>query len=153
MVIVNDAKLKALASFIVNNEVNGSCACCSVLDQMPEEMQKEVNAPCKRSDYEDEWCYDCPFWSKDGFLHWIEQDRKLGIESLKKPKKEDFLCYDNRSGRICLNDDYIKALEEYCDNLEDVLADTEYDTECIECEMRMLDDKLEKIRGILDGSD
>lgn len=144
MAIVSDDKLKALASFIVNNEVNGKCACCSVLDQMPEEMQKEVNAPCKRSDYEDEWCYDCPFWSKDGFLYWIEQDRKLSIKGLKKPKKEEFLCYD---------DEYTKALEEYCDNLEDVLAETEYDTECIECEMRMLDDKLEKIRGIFDEHD
>lgn len=153
MAIVNDAKLKALASFIVNNEVNGNCACCSVLDQMPEEMQKEVNAPCKRSDYEDEWCYDCPFWSKDGFLHWIkEQNSIYDTEGLKKPKKDDFMCYDNASGRIFLNDDYIKALEEYCDNLEDVLADTEYDAECIECEMRMLNDKLEKIRGVLDGS-
>ena len=37
MTIVNDAKLEALASFIVNNEVNGNCACCSILDQMPEE--------------------------------------------------------------------------------------------------------------------
>ena len=53
MTIVNDAKLEALASFIVNNEVNGNCACCSILDQMPEEMQKEVSAPCKSSNYED----------------------------------------------------------------------------------------------------
>lgn len=144
MAIVSSKKLEAVASFIVNNEVNGNCACCSVLDQMPEEMQKEVNAPCKSSNYEDEWCYDCPFWSKDGFLHWIEQDRKLNIKGLKKPNKEDFLCYD---------DEYTKALEEYCNNLEDVLVETEYDTECIECEMRMLDDKLEKIRGVLDGKD
>lgn len=153
MAIVNDAKLKALASFIVNNEVNGNCACCSVIDQMPEEMQKEVNAPCKRSDYEDEWCYDCPFWSKDGFLHWIEQDRKLGIESLKKPKKEDFLCYDNASGRICLDDDYIKALEEYCNDLKNVLADTKYYLEMAKFDNRELSDKLEQIRGILDEHD
>lgn len=150
MVIVNDAKLEAVANFVVNKEVNGNCACCSVLDQMPEEMQKEVNAPCKSSDYEDEWCYDCPFYSKDGFLHWIEQDRKLGIEGLKKPKKEDFTKYVNCSDALFDRDSYINALEEYCDNLEDVLADTEYDAECIECEMRMLDDKLEKIRGVLD---
>lgn len=153
MAIVNDAKLKALASFIVNNEVNGNCACCSVIDQMPEEMQKEVNAPCKRSDYEDEWCYDCPFWSKDGFLHWIEQDRKLGIESLKKPKKEDFMCYDNASGIICLNDDYVKALKQYCNDLKNVLAETKYDLEMAKCDNRELADKLEQIRGILDGND
>ena len=153
MAIVDDAKLEALASFIVNNEFNGNCACCSVLDQMPEEMEKEVNAPCKRSDYEDEWCYDCPFWSKDGFLRWIkEPDRKVEVEDLKKPHQEDFTKYVNCSDAIFDRDSYINALEEYCDNLEDVLADTEYDTECIECEMRMLDDKLEKIRGVLDGS-
>lgn len=152
MAIVSDAKLEAVASFIVNNEVNGNCACCSVIDQMSEDMQKEVNAPCKRTDYEDEWCYDCPFWSKDGFLHWIEQDRKLGIESLKKPKQEDYTKYVNCGDALFDRDSYINALEEYCDNLEDVLADTEYDSECIVCEMRMLNDKLEKIRGILDGS-
>lgn len=146
MAIVNDAKLKALASFIVNNEVNGKCACCSVLNQMPEEMQKEVNAPCKGPNYEEEWCYDCPFWAKDAFLYWIEEPNSIyDAEGLKKPKKEDFLCYDNASGRICLNDDYTKALEKYCSNLENVLADTE-------CDNRELQDVLEKIRGVLDGS-
>lgn len=153
MAIVSDAKLKALASFIVNNEVNGSCACCSVLDQMPEEMQKEVNAPCKISDYEDEWCYDCPFYSKDGFLHWIKQDRKLVIECLKKPKKEDFLCYDNARDRITLEDDYVKALEKYCNDIKNVLANTEYDLEMAKCDNRELSDKLEQIRGVLDGND
>lgn len=143
MAIVNDAKLEALASFIANNEINGKCACCSVLDQMPEEMQKEVNAPCKGPNYEDEWCYDCPFWSKNGFLYWIEQDKKLGIKGLKKPKKEDFLCYD---------DEYTKALEEYCNDLEDALADAEYDLADEECTNRELRDVLKKIRGVLDGS-
>lgn len=66
------------------------------------------------------------------------------------PKKEDFLCYDNKSGRICLNDDYVKALEKYCSNLESVLADTEYDLESSECQNRELTNKLEKIRGVLD---
>lgn len=154
MAIVSDAKLKALASFIVNNEVNGNCACCSVLDQMPEDMQKEVNAPCKRSDYEDEWCYDCPFWSKDGFLHWIKEPNSIyDTEGLKKPKKEDFLCYDNASGRICFDDDYIKALEKYCNDLKNVLAETKYDLEMTKCDNRELSDKLEQIRGVLDGND
>ena len=153
MAIVNDAKLKALASFIVNNEVNGNCACCSVLDQMPEEMQKEVNAPCKRPDYEDEWCYDCPFYSKENFIKWIKKpDSIYDVEGLKKPKKDDFTKYVNCGDALFDRDSYINALEEYCDNLEDVLADTEYDAECIGCEMRMLNDKLEKIGGILDGS-
>jgi hypothetical protein len=152
MAIVSDAKLKALASFIANNEVNGKCACCLAIDQMPEEMQKEVNAPCKNSNYEDEWCYDCPFWSKDGFLHWIKESNSIyDAEGLKKPKKEEFTKHVNCGDALFDRDSYINALEEYCDNLEDVLADTEYDTECIECEMRMLDDKLSKIRGVLDG--
>lgn len=148
MAIVNDAKLKALASFIVNNEVSGKCACCSALDQMPEEMQKEVNAPCKSSNYEDEWCYDCPFYAKDAFLYWIEEPKRtIHVEDLEKPKQEDFLCYDNRSGRFCLNNDYVKALEKYCNDLENILADLESS----ECENKALLDKLEKIRGVLDG--
>ena len=118
-----------------------------------QEMQKEVNAPCKSSNYEDEWCYDCPFWSKDGFLHWIEQDRKLSIKGLKKPKKEDFLCYDNARDRITLEDDYVKALEKYCFDLQNVLADTKYDLEIAKCDNRELADKLEQIRGILDEHD
>lgn len=143
MAIVNDAKLKALASFIVNNEVNGKCACCSVLDQMPEEMQKEVNAPCKGPNYEEEWCYDCPFWAKDAFLYWIEEPNSIyDAEGLKKPKKEDFICYD---------DEYTKALEEYCNDLESVLADTEYDLETAECVNRKLLNRLKQIRGVLDG--
>ena len=48
-------------------------------------------------------------------------------------------------------DGYIKALEEYCDNLGDALADAEYDFEEVECENRELQDVLEKIRGVLDG--
>lgn len=152
MAIVNDAKLEALASFIVNNEVNGNCACCSVLDQMPEEMQKEVNAPCKSSDYEDEWCYDCPFWSKDAFLYWIKKpEGKIKVEDLEKPKQEDFIEWD-RFGDGHVNDfRYAKALEKYCSNLESVLADTEYDLESSECENRELQDVLKKIRGVLDG--
>ena len=74
MTIVNDAKLEALASFIVNNEVNGNCACCSILDQMPEEMQKEVSAPCKSSNYEDEWCYDCPLDSVESMIEWLGKE-------------------------------------------------------------------------------
>lgn len=122
MAIVNDAKLEALASFIVNNEVNGNCACCLVLDQMSEEMQKEVNAPCKSSNYEDEWCYDCPFWSKDGFLYWIEQDRKSSIKEIKRPKAVDFSEHiDNYDDTLIDYPNYAKALERYCNELEKAL--------------------------------
>ena len=152
MTIVNDAKLEALASFIVNNEVNGNCACCSILDQMPEEMQKEVSAPCKSSNYEDEWCYDCPFYSKENFIKWIKKpDSKYDVSNLKRPQQEDFIGYDNVSNSLLDKDGYIKALEEYCDNLGDALADAEYDFEDVECENRELQDVLEKIRGVLDG--
>lgn len=153
MAIVNDAKLEALASFIVNNEVNGNCACCSVLDQMPEEMQKEVNAPCKGPNYEDEWCYDCPFYAKDAFLFWIEEPKRtIHVEDLEKPKQENFIEFD-RFGDGHVNDfRYAKALEQYCNDLENVLADTEYDLESAECDNRELTNRLEQIRGALDGS-
>lgn len=65
---------------------------------------------------------------------------------LKKPKIEDFNNdYFEEEKR------YIEALEEYCDDLESVLADTEYDLESSECDNRELTEKLEKIRGALDG--
>ena len=51
----------------------------------------------------------------------------------------------------CDKDGYIKALEEYCDNLGDALADAEYAFEEAECENRELTEKLEKVRGVLDG--
>ena len=59
--------------------------------------------------------------------------------------------YDNVSNSLLDKDGYIKALEEYCDNLGDALADAEYDFEEAECENRELQDVLEKIRGVLDG--
>lgn len=156
MTIVNDAKLEALASFIVNNEVNGNCACCSILDQMPEEMQKEVSVPCKSSNYEDEWCYDCPFYSKEAFLYWIKKPNNgLKIRKIKRPRRADFL---TDIAEYLTNDDttpieypdYAKALENYCTDLENLLADSEYNLEDVECENRALLKKLEKIRGVLD---
>ena len=71
---------------------------------------------------------------------------------MKKPKKEDFIGIDIQKGALALDDDYIKALEKYCNDLENVLADTEYDLESAECDNRELTNKLEKIRGVLDGS-
>lgn len=146
MEFVSSKKLEAVAKFLVDDEVDG-VAPCSFLNNY---LRKDrVNVPCDVGDCED----NCPFYSTANFVKWIkEPDRKVEVEDLKKPKQMDFFGYDNRSNSLLDKDGYIKALEEYCDNLEDVLADTEYDTECIECEMRMLDDKLEKIRGVLDGS-
>lgn len=147
MEIVSDEKLEAVANFLTDIEVNGDYLCRSFLEY----LNGSCNTP-KCPDDEAFCIEDCPVKSAKAFIEWIRKpDSKYDVEGLKKPKKEDFTKYVNCSDALFDRDSYINALEEYCDNLEDVLADTEYDTECIECEMRMLDDKLEKIRGVLDG--
>ena len=146
MGFVDSKKLEMVANFIAELEVDGNCLCTYFNSSL---NRNRVNVPCDIGDCEG----DCPFYSKKNFIKWIKKpDSKYDVDGLKKPKKEDFLCYDNRSGRICLNDDYVKALEKYCSNLESVLADTEYDLESSECQNRELTNKLEKIRGVLDGS-
>lgn len=75
------------------------------------------------------------------------------VDCLKKPQKEAFIGLDIQKGALVLDDDYIKALEKYCNDLENVLAGTEYDLESAECENRELQDVLKKIRGVLDGKD
>ncbi len=146
MELVSSQKLEAVADFLADDEVFGIAPCSHFNNSL---TRNRVNVPCDIGDCEG----DCPFYSKKNFIKWIKKpDSKYDVEALKKPKEEDFLCYDNRSGRICLNDDYVKALEKYCSNLESVLADTEYDLESSECQNRELTNKLEKIRGVLDGS-
>lgn len=154
MANVNDDKLEAIASLIVNKEVNGKCAGCAVLDLMPEEMQKEVNAPCKSPNYEDEWCYDCPFYSKDAFLYWIKKsNNSLKIREIKRPKAVDFVDHiDNYDDVLIDYPNYAEALERYCTDLENLFANLEYDLDNAECENRALVDKLSKIRGVIDGS-
>lgn len=138
MELVSDKKLEAVADFLSGIDIDGQTPCQRFNDFL---KRDRVDVPCDIGDCD----RDCPFYSKENFIKWIkEPNRQREFVDLKKPKKDDFLCYD---------DEYTKALEEYCNDLEDVLADTEYDTECIECEMRMLDDKLSKIRGVLDGND
>lgn len=147
MELVSSQKLEAVADFLADDEVFGIAPCSHFNNSL---TRNRVNVPCDIGDCEG----DCPFYSKKNFIKWIKKpDSKYDVDGLKKPKKEDFLCYDNRSGRICLNDDYVKALEKYCSNLESVLADTEYDLETEQCENRALANKLEKIRGVLDGKD
>lgn len=146
MEFVSSKKLEVVAKFLVDDEVDGVAPCSYLNNYL---KRDRVDVPCDVGDCED----NCPFYSTANFVKWIkEPDRKVEVEDLKKPHQEDFTKYVNCSDALFDRDSYINALEEYCDNLEDVLADTEYDTECIECEMRMLDDKLEKIRGVLDGS-
>lgn len=147
MELVSDEKLEAVADFLADDEVFGIAPCSHFNNSL---KRNRVNVPCDIGDCDG----DCPFYSKKNFIKWIKKpDSKYDVDGLKKPKKESFLCYDNRSGRICLNDDYVKALENYCNDLEDVLADTEYDLESEQCENKALLNKLEKIRGVLDGKD
>lgn len=147
MELVSSQKLEAVADFLADDEVFGIAPCSHFNNSL---TRNRVNVPCDIGDCEG----DCPFYSKKNFIKWIKKpDSKYDVEDLEKPKQEDFLCYDNRSGRICLNDDYVKALEKYCSNLESVLVDTEYDLESSECQNRELTNKLEKIRGVLDGKD
>lgn len=142
---VSSEKLEAVADFLEDNEVDGRFLCFFY----NKSLKNKIDVPC----YTDLCEETCPFYSKENFLKWIKKpDSMYDVSSLKKPHQEDFTKYVNCSDALFDRDSYINALEEYCDNLEDVLADTEYDAECIECEMRMLDDKLEKIRGVLDGS-
>ena len=144
MELVSDEKLEAVADFLADDEVFGIAPCSHFNNSL---KRDRVDVSCDIGDCDG----DCPFYSKKNFIKWIKKpDSKYDVDGLKKPKKEAFLCYDNRSGRICLNDDYVKALEKYCNYLENVLADTEYDLETSECENRTLVDKLSKIRGVLD---
>ena len=111
--------------------------------------RNRVNVPCDVGDCEG----DCPFYSKENFIKWIKKpDSIYDVESLEKPKQENFIEFD-RFGDGHVNDfRYAKALEQYCNDLENVLADTEYDLESSECDNRELANKLEKIRGVLDGA-
>ena len=146
MELVSDEKLEAVADFLADDEVFGIAPCSHFNNSL---KRNRVNVSCDIGDCDG----DCPFYSTANFVKWIkEPDRKVEVEDLKKPHQEDFTKYVNCSDALFDRDSYINALEEYCDNLEDVLADTEYDAECIECEMRMLNDKLKKIRGVLDGA-
>ena len=147
MELVSSQKLEEVADFLADDEVFGIAPCSHFNNSL---KRNRVDVPCDIGDCEG----DCPFYSKENFLKWIKEPNSIyDTEGLKKPKKEDFTKYVNCNDALFDRDSYINALEEYCDNLEDVLAEAEYDSECIGCEMRMLNDKLENIRGILDGND
>ena len=144
MAIVNDDKLEAVANLIGEMEVEGCCVCI----RFNNSLKDRIDVPCDVGSCEG----DCPFYSKENFLKWIKKpDSKYDVSNLKRPQHEDFIGYDNVSNSLLDKDGYIKALEEYCDNLGDALADAEYDFEEMECENRELQDVLEKIRGVLDG--
>ncbi len=146
MTIVNDRKLEAVAKFIGETEVEGNCICDNFNEVLEE---NKINVPCTASNCKS----NCPFYSKENFIKWIKKpDSIYDTEDFKKPKKEDFIGIDIQKGTFALDNDYIKALEKYCNDLENVLADTEYDLETSECDNRELTNRLEQIRGALDGS-
>lgn len=146
MELVSDEKLEAVADFLADDEVFGIAPCSHFNNSL---KRNRVNVPCDVGDCEG----DCPFYSKENFIKWIKKPNSMyDVEGLKKPKKEDFIGIDIQKGVLALDDDYIKALEKYCNDLENILADTEYDLETAECENKALFNKLEKIRGALDGS-
>lgn len=140
MELVSLNKLEAVADFLSDDEVFGIAPCSHFNISL---KRDRVDVPCDVGDCDG----DCPFYSKENFLKWIkEPNKKREFVDLKKPKIEDFNNdYFEEEKR------YIEALEEYCNDLENVLADTEYDLESSECENRELQDVLEKIRGVLDG--
>lgn len=142
MELVSDKKLEAVADFLADDEVFGIAPCSHFNNSL---KRDRVDVSCDIGDCDG----DCPFYSKENFLKWIkEPNKKREFVDLKKPKIEDFNNdYFEEEKR------YIEALEEYCDDLESVLADTEYGLESSECENRELQDVLKKIRGALDGKD
>jgi len=146
MELVSDEKLEAVADFLADDEVFGIAPCSHFNNSL---KRNRVNVPCDIGDCDG----DCPFYSKENFIKWIKKpDSIYDVESLEKPKQENFIEFD-RFGDGHVNDfRYAKALEQYCNDLENVLADTEYDLESSECDNRELANKLEKIRGVLDGS-
>lgn len=146
MELVSDEKLEAVADFLADDEVFGIAPCSHFNNSL---KRNRVNVPCDIGDCDG----DCPFYSKENFIKWIKKpDSKYDVDGLKKPKKEDFIGIDIQKGTLALDNDYIKALEKYCNDLENVLADTEYDLETSECDNRELTNRLEQIRGALDGS-
>ena len=146
MELVSDEKLEAVADFLADDEVFGIAPCSHFNNSL---KRNRVNVPCDVGDCEG----DCPFYSKENFIKWIKKpDSIYDVESLEKPKQENFIEFD-RFGDGHVNDfRYAKALEQYCNALENVLADTEYDLETAECDNRELTEKLEKVRDVLDGS-
>lgn len=145
MELVSLNKLEAVADFLSDDEVFGIAPCSHFNNSL---KRDRVDVSCDIGDCDG----DCPFYSKENFIKWIKKpDSIYDVESLEKPKQENFIEFD-RFGDGHVNDfRYAKALEQYCNDLESVLADTEYGLESSECQNRELTNKLEKIRGVLDG--
>lgn len=147
MELVSSQKLEAVADFLADDEVFGIAPCSHFNNSL---KRNRVDVPCDAGDCEG----DCPFYSKKNFIKWIKKpDSIYDIESLKKPKQENFIEWDRFGDGHVNSLRYAEALKKYCNDLENVLADTEYDLESSECDNRELANKLEQIRGVLDGKD
>lgn len=147
MELVSDEKLEAVADFLADDEVFGIAPCSHFNNSL---TRNRVNVPCDIGDCEG----DCPFYSKKNFIKWIKKpDSKYDVDGLKKPKQENFIEWDRFGDGHVNSLRYAEALKKYCNDLENVLADTEYDLETAECDNRELTEKLEKVRGVLDGKD
>lgn len=143
MELVSSNKLAAVADFLANDEVFGIAPCSHFNNSL---KRDRVDVSCDIGDCDG----DCPFYSKENFIKWIKKpDSKYDVSNLKRPHQEDFTKYVNCSDALFDRDSYINALEEYCDNLGDALADAEYDLEEAECENKDLQDTIEKIREVI----
>lgn len=147
MASVNDAKLEAAANYIGEMEMYGDCVCYNFNDSLKE---NRIDVPCDVGSCEG----DCPFYSKENFLNWIKKSyNSLKLREIKRPKQTDFIGYNNKDNSLLDKDGYIKALEKYCTDLENLFANLEYDLDSAECDNKALLEKLEKIRGVLDEHD
>ena len=148
MAIVNDKKLEAVANFIGEMEVEGSCLCAHFNNLLGE---NRVDVPCDIGSCEG----DCPFYSKENFITWIKKPtKKLSIREVKRPKAVDFVEYINNDDAAPIDYlNYAEALERYCADLENLFANLEYDLDTAECENKALLNKLEKIRGVFNEHD
>lgn len=146
MEYVNSKKLEAVANFISETEVEGNCICDNFNEVLEE---NKIDVPCNAFSCKG----TCPFYSKENFLNWIKKpNKRFSIEEVKRPKPEDFIEYiDNEDKPVIHWIDYAEALEKYCNDLEILFADIEYNLEDTECENRALIEKLSKIRDVLDG--
>lgn len=148
MELVSSQKLEAVADFLSDDEVFGIAPCSHFNNSL---KRDRVDVSCDVGDCEG----DCPFYSKENFLNWIkEPNKRFSVEYLKRPKAIDFVEYINNDDAAPIDyPNYAEALERYCTELENLFADLEYDLETSECDNRELTNKLEKIRGVLDGKD
>lgn len=149
MELVSSQKLEAVANYIGEKEMYGDCVCYNFNDSLE---KNRIDVPCDIGSCEG----NCPFYSKENFIKWIKKpDNKYDVSNLKRPQQEDFL---TDIAEYLTNDDttpieypdYAKALENYCTDLENLLADSEYNLDDAECENKALLEKLSKIRDVLD---